>query len=51
VPEVNVLLLAKVYSKDEKDNLTAAEKKVISSLAADLKHEIRQQFGSQGKGR
>ena len=39
VPEVNWIFLLDVYGKDEKDDLTAAEKKVLRQLAQKFKEE------------
>src|SRR2546422_6807839 len=39
IPEVDCILLLDIYGKDEKDDLTAAEKKVLKQLAQELKQE------------
>lgn len=44
VPEIRVMVLLDVYDKDEKDDLTAAEKKSICRLAAEIKRELSARF-------
>lgn len=39
VPEVKRFYLLDIYGKTEKDDLTAAEKKVLAKLAADYRQE------------
>jgi hypothetical protein len=39
VPETDWIFLLDLYGKDEKDNLSAAEKKVLRQLAAEFKKE------------
>jgi hypothetical protein len=42
VPEVNWIYLLDIYGKDEKDDLSAAEKKTLRRLADDFKKEAVQ---------
>jgi hypothetical protein len=42
VPEVNWVFLVDIYGKDEKDDLSAAEKKVLRRLAEQFKAEAVQ---------
>jgi mRNA-degrading endonuclease RelE of RelBE toxin-antitoxin system len=37
VPEAQMILFVKVYDKDEADNLTAYERKLLTALAEDLR--------------
>ena len=39
IPEANWIYLIKIYSKEEKDNLTASEKNVLRKLAMEMKRE------------
>lgn len=39
VPEANWIYLLEVYGKDEKDDLSAAEKKILKRLAGEFKKE------------
>src|SRR5215208_4366322 len=39
IPEVDCVLLLDIYGKDEKDDLNAAEKKLLKLLAQELKQE------------
>lgn len=42
VPEADRIILVALYSKDQKDDLTENEKKMLRTLAAQLKQEARQ---------
>jgi hypothetical protein len=39
VPEVNWIYLLDIYGKDEKEDLSAAEKKILKRLAEEFKQE------------
>lgn len=41
VPETQQFFMIDIYSKDEKDSLTVAEKKTLAGLAAQLKREAK----------
>lgn len=45
VPEARVIVLIEVYDKNEKDDLTAAEKKAVRTLAIKIKAELIARFG------
>ncbi len=44
VPEVDRILLLDIYGKDEKDDLSAAEKKVLRRLAEDFRRQTLQSW-------
>jgi len=41
LPDQNLIFLLDVYGKDEKDDLTSEEKKVLARLAAIIKGEAK----------
>jgi len=49
VPEVNSILLLDIYGKDEKDDLTASEKKLLRRLAEAFRREAIQAASSAKK--
>ena len=42
IPEYERVLLLDVYDKDDQDNLSAAEKKILASLALTYRDEVKQ---------
>lgn len=50
VPEAKWVFLLDVYGKNEKDDLNAAERKVLSGLVEELKRQARE-AAQRGKGR
>lgn len=48
VPEVQQLHLLAIYSKDEQDDLTAAQKKVLKALEEQTRREACRRHGAKG---
>jgi hypothetical protein len=49
IPEVNQFVMLDIYGKDEKDDLTAAEKKVLRELAREYKRRVVEAARKTGK--
>lgn len=51
VPEVKVFVLIRVYNKDQKDDLSPTEKKILSQVTAATKAELIQKYSVKTRGR
>lgn len=48
IPEAERIDLISIYGKDEKDDLSAAEKKILKTLVDELRREAIAAFGRKG---
>jgi len=49
VPEARWFFMLDIYSKDEQENLSAAERRLLSQLATELKTQARFAAGRRSK--
>lgn len=50
IPEAQRIYFITIYSKDERDDLTAEQKKVLKALAEQTKDALRPKLRRKGKG-